>query len=285
MKENLKVLLQSLRGEQSTLEKEKRDLSSQYRSLTDSRRKAARNCLSKLLPDLMPRTIQTLQNEVPGFRIPTVSTWFGFNKKIDPGVSLDTLRMQLGAYIDNSSGALPKIWKEEVSSTDGLIRNLQENLIRSNANRITDINTRIAALEKLLSVDISKMSPKVRKRIEQAVTSQAKTIRSSPRSRRYTQNIAPAKTAYPSSTQINSDSGPSLLEMWFWYELLTSHSECSHEVERIEGGGGSFGGGGANGNWDDQTSTATPNDTPSSSIPSEDAELAIQAGLGSQSFS
>lgn len=282
MKENLQVLLQSLRDAQSTLEKEKRDLSSQYRSLTDSRRMAARNCLWKLLPDLEPGTIRGLHDEVPGFQIPTVSAWLGFSKKVDPSVSLDTLRMQLGVHLDNSLGAVPKKWQDEISPFDESIRNLQENFIRSNADRLTDLSARIAALEKLLSVDASKMDPKVHNRIEHAVASQAKRARSAPGSYRY---VAPVSTAYPSSTQIDSSSGPSLLEMWFWYEILTSHSECSHEVVRIEAGGGDFGGGGASGNWDNQSGVTIPDTASSAVLLPEDTQLAVQAGLGSQSFS
>lgn len=285
MKENLQVLLQSLQDEKKRLEGEKSDLARQSVALNRSRTTTARNCLVRLLPDLEMDTLKALLRQVPDFQVPTVSGWLGFGKKVSPGVTLGSLRMKLGAHLDNTQGAVPTIWKDEVLSIDVSIRDLQENLIRLNAERIADIGMRITALEKLLRVDIAKMDPKVRTRLEQAVASQAKTARQSSRPYSNLRSAVPVNTSYPSHTQINSDSGPSLLEMWLWYEILTSHSECSHEVQRIEAGGGDFGGGGASGSWDNQPSTTIPGVVLNSSLISEDAQLAVQAELGSQSFS
>lgn len=254
MKEKLQTLLQSLRDEQTRLEVEKRDLGYQLSVATMTRRSSAQHCINDiLLPNLEMSTIQSLQYEVPEFQIPLVSKWFGFSKQVDPKASINTLRMQLGAYIDNSSKVLPKIWRENITPIDQSIRNLQENLIKSNAERISEVNDRIAALEKLLNIDPRKMDPKVRQRVEQAVASQSR--RSSPyRIPRKAMGMAPA---YPSQSQINSDSGPSLLEMWLWYELLSSHSEVSNEVVRIESGG-EFGGAGASGDFSDTSSVQVP---------------------------
>lgn len=249
MKENLQVLLQSLRDEKSRLEEEKRGLARQLETLNKSRMTTARRCLSELLPDLEMSTIKSLARQVPGFEVPVTSGFLGFGKKVDPSVSLNSLRMKLGAHLDNTSGAVPESWKSDVKPIDASIRDLQENLIRSNAERIADVGARITALEKLVNVDLTKMNPKVRSQLEQAVASQARNPRASTRSYSSVRGATPVNTVYPSQTQIHSDSGPSLLEMWFWWQILTPNSECSHEVHRIESGG-SFGGGGASGNWD-----------------------------------
>ena len=300
MKENLQVLLQSLQDEKLLLEAERENLARQGRSLNHSRTTASRNCLAQLLPDLEMSTIKTLQSEVSDFRVPTVSTWLGLSENVAPSVTLDSLRMKLGVHLDNAQEVAPAIWKVEVLSIDASIRNLQENLITSNADRIADIGMRITAIGKLVLVDVAKMDPKVRTQLEQAVAAQAKTARWSSRPSGGSRRAVPVNTFYPSHDQINSSSGPSLLEMWLWWQILTPHSECSREVHRIEsGGGGDFGGAGASGSWDERSETA-PAATPAASLVSdlspliiqpdtfsqtEGAQLAVQAELGSQSFS
>lgn len=294
MKENLQALLGSLQDEKLLLEIEKENLVRQSVALNRSRTTTARNCLARLLPDLEMNTIKVLLRQVPDFQVPIVSGWLGFGKKVASSVTLDSLRMKLGAHLDNTRGVVPATWKDEVLSIDISIRDLQENLIRSNAELIADIGARITALEKLLHVDVAKMDPKVRMRLEQAVASQAKTARQSSRPYSNFRSAVPVDTSYPSHTQINSSSGPSLLEMWLWWQILTPHSECSHEVHRIEsGGGGDFGGAGASGSWDERSDTARNMSAPSpfvsdllpSVVQTEEAQLAVQAELGSQSFS
>ena len=181
MKENLQVLLGSLQDENLLLEIEKENLARQSVALNRSRTTTARNCVVRLLPDLEMDTIKVLLHQVSDFQVPTVSGWLGFGKKVAPGVTLDSLRMKLGAHLDNTQGVVPAIWKDEVISIDISIRGLQENLIRSNAERIADIGMRIKAMEKLLRVDVEKMDPKVRTHLEQAVASQVKTSRQSSR--------------------------------------------------------------------------------------------------------
>lgn len=300
MQENLQTLLQALRNERLKLEGEKVELSTQYGEFRRSRQGKARECLRNLVPNLEPKTIRRIQCEVPEFPIPMVSRWFGFSKKIDPKVSLDTFRIQLGTYLDNtkvSMGWSPEEWREVVRY-DELIRSLQEKLIPANAERLTDIGTRITAIEKLLRVDVAKMDPKVRAKLEQAVASQAKKTHQSAKPSGNFRSAVPVNTSYPSHTEINSDSGPSLLEMWFWWQILTPQSECSHEVGRIESGGGDFGGAGASGNWD-SPDIERPASEASSFVSdvapvviqadainqTEEAQLAVQAELGSQSFS
>jgi hypothetical protein len=300
MKENLQVLLDSLQDEKLLLEIEKENLTRQHVALNHSRTRTARNCLARLLPDLEMNNIKALLHHVPDFQVPTASRWFCFGKKVAPGVTLDSLRIKLGAYLDNTQDVVPVIWKDEVLPIDVSIRDLQENLIRSNAERIADIDMRIVALEKLLRVDVEKMDPKVHTCLEQAVASQVKTARESSRPFSNLRSAVPVNTPYPSHTQINSNSGPNLLEMWLWWQILTPHSECSHEVHRLEpDGDGDFGGAGASGSWDERSDTAHPMSTSSPFVSdllpnavhaevvnqTEEAQLAVQAELGSQSFS
>jgi hypothetical protein len=256
MKENLQILLQSLRAEQQTLERQRSDLSNQLDAAIDSRRLAARQCIRSILPNLMPDTISSLRKAVPGFEIPMVSTWLGFIKKLDPNVTIDTLRIQLGTYLDNVPGA-SREWEHTVGRHDQVIRSLQEKSIPENTVALNEVSTKIEALKKFSAIDPNKMSPETRKKIEQAIASARKTggrnvsfmsMQKNPR-------VAPS---YPTQSQISSNSGPSLLEMWLWYQLLTPHSEYSHGVPPAVvggggelGGGGEFAGGGAGGSWEE----------------------------------
>ncbi|MDP1689643.1 MAG: hypothetical protein Q8L52_00315 [bacterium] len=280
MKDNLKVLLQSLRTERETLEKQQTGLMHQHDIMLDRHRSEARQCVRQLLPDLGSGTIDSLRRDVPDFEVPTISAWFGFSKKLDPNVSLDTLRMQLGTYLDNSSDA-PRAWVEKVGRLDRAIRGSQENLIPENSAHLADVNAKIAALEKFSAVDHSKMNPKMRQQMEQAMAAQAKANRrgTSNQPMRQATRMAPI---YPTQSQASSDSGPSLLEMWLWYQLLTPHSEYSHEVQpAFVGGGGEVGGGGASGGWGE--TREAPQEVSSRAVVSESIEP--QYALGAASFS
>lgn len=296
MKENLQTLLQFLQVEKDRLESDKRDLARQSNVLIRSRTTVARRCIERFVPDLEMSTIKMLLRRVSGFKVPTVSSWFGFVEKVAPHVTLDSLRMQLGVYLDTTSGVVPPIWQDEVRTIDDSIRNLQENLIGSNAEHIADIDKRIVALKKLLQVDVDKMDPKVRARLEEAVASQVDTFRQSSSPYIPLNGDAPVAISYPSAAEINSSSGPDLLEVWLWGEILSPQSASSQEMQRIEFGGGDFGGAGASGGWDERpdTSSAAQTDfsaSDSSPLPhhaadhATEAQLAAQADLGSQSFS
>lgn len=275
MKENLQVLLKSLQDEKLQLEREKEKLAVQGVTLNRSRKATAFNCLVGLLPDLEMDTISALLRDVPDFHVPTVSGWFGLVKKVDPSVSLDTLRVKLGVHLDNARGAVPKIWKE-VTLIDASIRDLQENLITSNAERRADIDMRIMALEKFLHIDVAKMDPRIRTQLEQAVSSQAGNAHKSSKSYSSFRDVAPVNIPYPSRTQIDSSSGSGLLEIWLWWQILSPHSECSHEIHRIESAG-----------VDTRDSGEVhPLEVQSDAVSrTEESQLATQEELGSQSFS
>mgnify|MGYP003416472537 CR=1 FL=1 len=66
------------------------------------RKNAAAECLVELLPNLKMLTIKKLQNELNEFEVPLKSSYL-FWKKVDPSMSIDNLRIKLGAYIDNLS--------------------------------------------------------------------------------------------------------------------------------------------------------------------------------------
>lgn len=272
MKENLKALLETLRAEQAVLEKERVELANQCSEFKYSRKGTAREALKRLVPDLSANTLKKLRQEVPGFKIPMVSSWFGLSQKIDPSLTVDMLRIQLGAYLDNEhmANALersPDEWRDVVRNDD-LVRGLQEKLLPLNAERRADVDARIEALEKLSRADMRKMKPEVRERMEQAIAAQV----AKPGSRlRYTKN---SNVNYPTRQQVDSDSGPDLLTMWLWYELLSPNSASSHEIERVQGGGGEFGGGGAVGNWSDGNST---NQTQASDLSTDATSLGVVA--------
>lgn len=278
MKEDLQVLLQLLCAEQQTLERQKGDLMHQLDTAVDSRRSTARRCIRNLLPNLESDTISSLRRTVPDLEIPMVSAWFGFSKKLDPNVTIDTLRMQLGTYLDNSPNA-SREWVDSVGRLDQTIRDLQENSIPENAAGLDEMNAKIEAIKKLSVIDPSKMSPEIHKKLEQTIASARKTGgRSVPfRSVQKTAGVA----SYPTRSQINSDSGPGLLEMWLWYQLLTPNSEYSHETQlAFVGGGGETGGAGAGGSWGE---TKEAPEVSSGPVVSENIEP--QYALGAASFS
>ncbi|GEM_PF-4738004 len=282
MKENLQVLLQSLRAERQTLEKQNGALSHQLDIAIDSRRSAARRGIRRLLPNMEPGTISSLRRAVPDFKIPTVSAWFGLFRKLDPSVTIDALRMQLGVHLDNSPNR-PKVWEEEVGQFDRAIRGFQEHLIPENAAHLADVNAKIAALEKFSAVDHRKMNPEMRQQMEQAIAAQAKANRrgTSKQPVRQATRMAPMAPAYPTQSQASSDSGPGLFEMWLWYQLLTPHSDYSHAAQpAFVGGGGEMGGGGASDSWGENREAP---EVSSGAVAQESIEP--QYALGAASFS
>lgn len=284
MRKDLDFLLEALRAERTILEGEKDDLAEQGRTLNTSRNTAARRCLRDLLPSLDDETIDGLRSQAPGFEIPMTKGFMGLGKKLDPSVSLDALRIQLGAYLDNTEDEVPEAWREEVRSLDEAIRNLQDNLVLANEERLSEIDSRIKAIEKLLRVDVAKMKPEVRTKLTQAIASQAKAARQSPRPFRSVRSTGSSGPVHFPTQHIYLDSGMSPLEMWFWYELLTPDSECRCEVDRVDDQVGGFG------NEDDVTPGDPENnsDVPIGDEPatvSSDSSMADHEALGSQAYS
>lgn len=255
MQKDLQFLLGRLQAEKASLEQQKSLLESQLRTLNRSRQNEARRYVNEvMLPDLKSGTIQQLRAVFPGFPVPMVSAWFGLSEKVDPNISLDSLRMQLRAYLDNLENA-PSHFKEKIASIEASIRELQEILIRDNAEHLLDITERIEALTKFGKTATDKLNPELRERMEKALKTQAKKTVKHGLPFQHGRILA-KEPRYPDAHQYDSDDGMGLLELWFWYQLLSSDSQCSHEMAQVEPGGGSFGGGGASGSW-------APDGTPS----------------------
>jgi hypothetical protein len=270
MKENLDALRQALQEEKAAIYKEKITLEKQLRTLNGIRQTEARKRLNTMLPDLDSGTITALHQEVPEFAIPMVAVTPGFfggvirfftggqSEMIDPEISIDALRMQLGSYLDNADKAnRPDFWNKQVGDIDESIQDLQTNLIRANAEQLVEISNRLEAIEKLQATDFERMKPEMQAKIDEAVKSQVKQLHSGKRFTRV-RPISKTPPVYPSSSQTSSDSGPGLLEMWLWYEILSSHSEYAQEAQRIEPGGGEFGGAGASGDFSVDSAQASP---------------------------
>lgn len=156
-----------------------------------------------------------------------------------------------------------------------LLRELLKLSFPENAAVLDEIHARIGALEKLSAADLNKLDPKDRKRIEHAIASQARKTLERNVPFRSVKRIEQAAPTYPTRSQINSDSGPRLLEMWLLYQLLTPHSEYSHEVQPAF-----IGGGGASGGWTNPG--AVPEASTGSDIPTG---IEPQYALGAASFS
>lgn len=302
MKAELNRLIESLTEEYDKLEKERARLARQDVTLKKTRKDTATECITALLPNLEHASLKRLAEMVPDFHVPTVKKWFGLAKTIDPSVTLESLRIKLAAYLNaNPNNCLLKAWNQDVLPKDKLIRELHEKLIPANVASIQDIGAKITRLNRLVA-SADHMTPEIGEKITQA----AKMITGSRReekkktSRRKTESSKPPQ--YPNANQINSDSGPDLLEAWLWWQLFTPSSGVSKEIAQFESGGGEFGGAGASGSWESNLDTVPGAEKPASDqypaevLPSSDApsdgadlkveaELSEQAGLGSESFS
>lgn len=278
MKAELVVLLDNLQAERAALLRTKEELTSQLRQIQASRQQAARLVVWGLLPDLSKATISALQSAVPWFTIPMVSAYWGLGRKLDPSITLDTLRVQLGIHLDNVRSSAPAVWLEKVEPHEREIQTLYAVSILPNEESIADVNKRIAAIEKLMGLDLDKMDRGMRERIGQAVTAQAK--RSNVQSR--------ASRPIPRGPVIYPGDGDSLLEtaleMWFWYELLTDGSDLSSAVEAIEYEDRDLEADGPEDGQHDEFDGADSEDGADSSV-SDEGELRVHEDLGSQSFS
>lgn len=236
MLESLQSLHAALRTEAKILKDEKTELDQQRTYANASRRVMANKCLADLLPDLKMPSIDQLRKEVPSFAIPVVSKWLGLSRKVDPKASLDQLRIRLGTHLDIAvpRSLLPDTWTWNVVPLDDMIQGLQIR-IRTNAERLADVNERIAAVEKLLHTDLRTMDPVIRDKVQRAVESFSTSKGKSGIFRRIERNPATAP-AYPVDQQLHSDSGPDLLQMWLWYQLMTQNSTVYHEIARMESG-------------------------------------------------
>lgn len=304
MKKNLQKLLTALKVEHHRLEVEKNNLTRQLTGLFQARTAAARDCLKSLLPDMKMSTVNTLLGLVPNFKIPIVSKWFGLSKKVDPRISIDALRLQLGAHLDNYTLGMPPIlWSDQVVKIDTVIRDLQERQLKSKAEEIIQIERKISAVENIIKIDADKLSDSTRIKLEEAVASIQATEHGHRAKKKHSRVLRPTSTpSYPDRNQIISDQGPDLLEMWFWWQMLNPHSDYQQEVQSFEPGGGEFGGAGASGSFESLPAVDTApvpdhNPTPDEPTSSQtdqvtgpvdqatETQLSAQAELGSQSFS
>ncbi len=273
MENDLRFLISTLKNNKRHLEEEKAALVRRSNELSRDRTAAAVISIAQLLPDLKMSTVKALLVQVPHFSVPTVSLLFGIGRKVAPEVKLSTLRIQLGTYLDNTQGTVPKIWAENVLVLDAAIRELQAEHMIENGKHITELNRRIAALENLLRADIAKMDVGIQTRLAAAVGAQIKTTW---QMHNISGRTEPIPTTYPSPAQINSSRGPSVLEMWLWWQILSPDTEYMREVARLESPITDFDSRSTNnmeGGHSDTTSTT------------DEAQLDVQAELGSQSFS
>ena len=292
-KNDLTMILNALHNERIRLEEARRDLDNQLRTTTATRGKVARDQVAKWLPDLRMGTVKELRTYVPNFPIPMVSAWCRLSEKVDPRMTVDMLRIQLLTYLDNMRFP-PDAWRLTVNELDASIKTIQSRQIPDNVQGLSEIKDRISAMERLAKTDFSRMEPIKRQQIETSLAQQAKNIG---RGQLRPIQIDPKRPppSYPSTTVIHSDSGPSLLEYWLWYHILSEHGEVHQEVYRVESSG-DFGGGGASGDFGGGTSDSTGRTEdsavgimPAVAVTSDDrglgSDLSAHDALGAQSFS
>jgi hypothetical protein len=270
MKTEIEKLIAAYREEKSLLEHGISETNTQLVELRQKRSKKANEIVSFLLPDLEAFNIKMLRLQVPSFKVPTVPIWFwlGLRRKIDPGVSLELLRVQLGHHLDTLGYNAPVVWYQDLAlKYDTPIDNLQQNIAET-TKQISKIDARINSLEQLLTNKPQQQNPKVRQAIEAELR---KGVRYS------------LDTSQNQSEVAKSDIfGDDLLTTWLWYSLLmpdtTSTAQPSFEPT-FEPGGGKFGGGGAEGSWENNP------ETPFSQTDPNPDNLSLHADLGSNNFS
>jgi hypothetical protein len=261
MKKEMQDLLQTMYAERDLILKQQEALDKQVRSMAQTRQGIAQECVNNLLPDLSSETIKNLRRKVPAFSIPMklgligkfVNLFGGHaTGELNSSVSLDSLRIHLGAFLDNPVQKKPKEWSE-IDIIDGAIYMMQKKPIKKCAEDLDDLSQRIRAIERLAAMDEKMWNPEIRNKIEEAVRSEAKHFLANfgrTQSSRRKKIITPV--SYPTREQISSDIGPSLLELWLWNQLLTPHSDVVQEIQQFEPGGGTFGGAGASGDFMDK---------------------------------
>lgn len=256
MKKSLQAMLGSLKEDRQNILDIQEKLDKQLRALCVTRQETARNLVNKILPDLSPETITKLRGKVPEFPIPIrrsffdgIRRFFGGSpvEKIDPEVTLDILRMKLGAYLDGVSAEKhPNFWIERVGKINNAIHDFQTNPIKINNERLAEISARIKAIQKLQAVH-TKIDPTMQRKIEAAIKTRTDNVRLGKKHARVSPLNSKTPPAYPTHEQRSSESGPGLLEAWLWYELLSSHSDYSHETRNFDFSKEAFGGGSSGG--------------------------------------
>lgn len=222
-----KTLLEKIEIDINNLENKLYNLNENLKSLNFYRKNAAAECLVELLPNLKMLTIKKLQNELNEFEVPLKSSYL-FWKKVDPSMSIDNLRIKLGAYIDNlSKDKVPKIWKEKVHIIDNEIIGKQD-LIKEYEESHTEAKLRKNALEDLMKKDLSKIRPEVYERIKIAVTK----LSEQNTARKYKKvDLNKKQNIFPSDNTIyNTYDGNSILAAWLFYEILVPDSFLSEQL-------------------------------------------------------
>ncbi len=273
VKDHLFKLLTLLRKEQILLEHQKNDLVYQQFSLARSRKVVAGRCLEALMPNRSMSMVRALRKEVPGFQVPTVASWFGLRTRVDPSISVHLLRMKLGEYLDNTKGTVPDIWKNDVQTIDGEIRNLQEHDIPENAVSFSGIAQRIVAVKRLIGVDVKLLSPTLRAQLKDGAQLQVVHYRVRSKLERTHAPPTHGRSLHRTSSLPATVERKSMVDDWFWQQLLSGQSLLSQEVDRITSGASKEG---SVGDVVVQTPLGNHADVPT---------LSAHTDLGSQSFS
>lgn len=270
MQKELTSLLERLRNERARIAAAKQRHVGMLRELGAERAEKARIALQFLLPDIAMTSMDRLKRLIPGFPIPTESTWFGLSRRVKPGTTVENLRIQLGIHLDTSEQweVVKTDQTQVVYKLDETIERRQTETIPNLSREIQDLDERIAALEKFLAADHSKINSDQLDRMRRAITTVAKQS-SSFGDTKATHIRSSAQPVYRDRIEDGGDFD--LIGAWFWWQVLSPESEFSSH--NLAGGEGSV------------TRAAAPPELIDSSTGPNDADLAHHATLGSQSFS
>ena len=217
MKAEITGLLTELEIKKEKTQTQQETLFREQIKLKQKRNQQARPVLAALLPDLKMSTVRNLERKFFSFTVPTVRHWFPLLRKVDPYYSINQLRIFLGVYMDKRGSFH---WGQEIHDLDDKIRE-KEQALKTAAENLDDINQQIATLTKLLLIDLEKIDPAVKEKMAQAVRALGNG-KSFVDLRPGTSPGSPPP--YPTQRQIDSDNGPNLLAIWFWWQVLSPDS-------------------------------------------------------------
>ena len=269
MKNEIENLLTALKHQRERLETQKGEFAAEIRELVTERTEKAKSALNQLVPDHSIATVKRLRNYVPRFIVPTIPHWI-FWEAIHPNISLDTLRIRLGIYLDVNQGweAIDTDWARSIYNIDEAIKDRQVQYIPELVGQIADLSTRIEALKQFVSEKVAKLTPTEQTQLQT-------TLKSFSRQPLTGSNVTVDQVrsmAQPNSQ--NVEMGPNLSSMIFWWMILSPESNYNyHQVQPEQP-------------ISDTTPThdvAHPNNN--GDVPSDEAALVHYETLGSQSFS
>jgi hypothetical protein len=267
MNNDLDTIMASLQRERGTLAEQITAAHKSLQTLKSARQQAARDCVNKLVPNLNEITLATLRREVPRLIIPTVPRWHMLSRKLDPTLTVDQLRMKLGTLLDTLSvREQPELWRTLVAPTDVRITELTESRIEL-ALRVKALDEQILNLETLRSSNLSRLPEVARLDLAEKTKAVVLRIQQTPSS--------PSGVTPRTGMGTGSDVTDFLVGWLYWSLILDDQTYVDPSVSSCAAAPLTYAHKELGGN----------SAVSDAATPTRDEQLAVQEGLGSQSFS